>query len=579
MSEYKRTGQDITLIQLSNYVKPEVIEYIGRKWVLNGVKNFFPKYVNDRKNGSPTSGSIINVYCRLLYGKGIAINGQDEIYEELVEIFSKKEQKKCLKDFETHGYYFMEILRSAGDNKKVAKIMHLPVDKMGRDKINDKGKIKGAWYSYNWNNTTIYKPEFIPEFQGELTAARMVKSVVPYESGQDYFKLPSYVQGLQYAELEEEISNFSINHIKNGLSFGYIINFNNGAALSNEEKDEIERKIKKKLTGSTRAGNFIISFNDGKEVEVTIVALEVSEAHQQFEFLSKESMTKILTAHGVTSPLLFGLPSAGGFGANAEELDTASKLLQDYQINPKQETFIDELASIITLNGLETDLVVIPLRETYKSTEEVKDEPTDETIDEEVELSKHFNIDSLIELGEDINYDNWDLVEDERCDEINLSETELNTIFEFAQVPKTSKKNSTQDTSLFKIRYRYAGKKTGDREFCIKVLLANKVYRAEDLNANFNYNEEFATTGKTTYNIFNYKGGVNCKHWWQRVILLKKGNTQISVNQAQKMILKLKPSERKAAKWVKNDPKVAVIADKSNNFWSLKPNYRDSGIT
>ena len=588
MSEYKRKGQDITLIQMSNYVKPEIKEQIGRKWVLNGDRNSFTQYVINRRTGSPTNGSVINVYCELLFGKGIAENGKDEIYKELVEIFPKREQKKCLDDYKTHGYYFMQILRGKGSegNKKVAKILHLPVDKMGRDKMDAKGNINGAWYCYDWTNPYKYKPEFYPEFKGELTAPIMIKSVVPYESGMDYFKLPNYVQGLQYAELEEEISNYSINHIKNGLSFGYVINMNNGAALTDPEKDRIERQIKDKLTGSTNAGKFIISFNDGKETEVTVVPLEVNDAHSQWEFLSKESMTKIMTAHGVTSPLLFGLPSATGFGSNADELDTASKLLQDYQISPKQSVFIDELATILELNNLETDLVFIPLRDTYKSTEAVENDPTDETVDEEetenedaeVKLSSQEIATSLIELGEDLSED-WEIIDERRCDEITLTENALNTVFQFAQAPITTNKKSTQDTSIFKIRYLYAGSGEGEREFCNKVLKANKAYRAEDLNFKSVYNEDLAPEGDTGYNVFLWKGGVNCKHWWKRVIMLKKDNSRLSVNKARKMILQLEPEDRKDAKWKTNEKEVAQIAEKKNNWWSLKPNYRNSGVT
>ena len=72
--------------------------------------------------------------------------------------------------------------------------------------------------------------------------------------------------------------------------------------------------------------------------------------------------------------------------------------------------------------------------------------------------------------------------------------------------------------------------------------------------------------GSNTYNIFLYKGGANCKHYFQRVIYLKKGNKKISVNQARKMILELEPEDRKDAKWKKNDPKVSKIPyDMPNN--------------
>ena len=753
-------ANDIKLIQLASYVRPEVKEYYGRKWVLNGDKNSYPQYVIDRRIGSPTNGSIIEVFCELLYGKGLAKKGSDEVYKELAEIFPKREQRKCLDDFETFGYYFMQILRGKtindNDPKKIAKIMHLPVSKMARDKMDSKGNINGAYYCEDWNNTNKYKPEFIKEFTDKLTDARMVKSVVPYQQGQDYYALPGYVQGLQYAEMEEEISNYCINHIKNGLSFGYIINFNNGGNLTPEQKDDVERMIRNKLTGSNNAGKFILSFNDSKEVEVTVVPLEVSDAHNQWEFLTKEARQQIITAHGAY-PNLFGINSGNGFANNADELDVQSKLVQDYQINPRQSFFIDELATLLEFNGLETDLEFIPLRDTYKSTEEkeetvVVDEavdkedvklagfdpnqkrskdgrwgndltttnledkpcfkewfsgskivdengnpkivyhatdfsfeefkkpvenlmamrsevgfwfgsdkanisrfgenilslylsisnprriterqldelavsyPKDEVIrrlklggydgliieeikasrvldiefqaeqyvafspnqiksvdaksfchESNINLSEDFNVDNLIQLGEEIT-DEWEVVDDRRCDEITLSEEQLNTVIELAQTPKTSNKKSEQDTSLFKIRYKYAGAKDGERDFCNKVIQANKVYRAEDLDANYNYNEDFAPKGKNSYNIFKFKGGVNCQHFWQRVIYLKKGNDKISVNKAKKMILALEPSERKDAKWETNDKRVAKPAEPQNNWWSLKPNYRNSGV-
>ena len=643
-------NNNIKLIQLGSYVRPDVKEYIGRKWVLNGEKNFYPQYVIDRRIGSPTNGSILEVFCELLYGKGLAVKGSDEVYEELCEVFPKREQRKCINDFETFGYYFMQILRGKGTEKKIAKILHLPVEKMGRDKMDEEGDINGAWYCEDWKNTFKYPPEYIPEFKGVLDEPVMVKSVVPHQQGQTYFSLPNYVQGLQYAEMEEEISNFCINHIKNGLSFGYIINFNNGGNLTSEQKNEVERMIKNKLTGSENAGKFMLSFNDSKDVEVTVVPLEVSDAHSQWEFLTKLSSEKIVTAHGAF-PALFGLQTSSGFSSNADELDVQSKLIQDYQIAPKQAFFVDELEELLEFNGLETDLGFIPLRDSYNSTD---DEAIEVPIDEQdstleapkvsketakaqaslrgsvggvqgilgiqksysegltdfesavtilmeiygfdrkvsenllgrpeedvvnnIGFSNHIclsgdNAEDLIKLGEVVG-DEWELLDDRRCEEITLSESQLNVLIELAQTPKTSRKKSKQDTSIFKIRYKYAGAANGERDFCNKVLMSDKVYRAEDLDSNYNYNEDFAPEGKSSYNIFKFKGGVNCQHFWQRVIFLKKGNDKISVNKARKMILALEPDERQEANWEQNDKKVAQVAEPQNNWWSLKPNYR-----
>ena len=578
---------NIKLIQLSNYVKPTIKEKMGQKWVLNGDKNSFFDYVIDRKNGSPTNNAIINTYHKLLFGKGITIKDNDEVYEDLAELFTKTDQRNALNDFYDFGMYALKLVRSVGGG--VAKIKHFPINKLGMGKADKNGEINEVFYCYDWNNPNKYKPVQIHIFKGKMTDKEMILLHKPYQSGCFYYAMPSYLSGLQYAEIEEEISNFSINHIKNGLSFGYVINFNNGGAVSNEQRNEIERRIKDKLTGSSNAGKFVLSFNDGKEAEVTVTALDVNDAHNQWESLRDDAKYQILTSHGVTSPLLFSIQNATGFGSNADELNVASKLLQDYQIAPRQEEFLDALKPVLELANLETDLEFIELRDSYTDVEPkqvVKDEAVEdleEEVEERVEMSEDYNADNvdlenLISKGEVIDLEEWDLVDDRKCDEISIKESMLNTIFQFAKAPKgvrtkgdklTSKKESNQDTSLFKVRYRYAGNPRPQREFCQKVMRANKVYRSEDLINAKGVNKGFGINGADNYNIFLYKGGVNCKHFWQRVIYLKKGNNKISVNQARKMILELEPEDRASARWEQNPKEVAQVASPSNNFWRV----------
>ena len=183
----------------------------------------------------------------------------------------------------------------------------------------------------------------------------------------------------------------------------------------------------------------------------------------------------------------------------------------------------------------------------------------------------------------DESLDGYVPIDARRCEEITLTEAVLDDyLLEMSRPPNaTPEKSSKQDTSLFQVRYRYAGapSQSNQREFCTQVLNANRFYRAEDLNKKSTANSKFAPSGDTSYNIFLYKGGVNCKHWWERVIFLKEDNQRISVNKAVKMILELEPSERADAKWETNPKQVAQIGEKKNNYWSLTPNYRDSGVT
>jgi len=564
MSEQK--ASDVRIFNLSNYTRPEIYENKSKDWVLNGRKNEFYNYIIDRYNGSPTNAAIINSYIDLIIGRGlVANNSQNHLTEWVMfkRYLSSRDLRRIASDFELFGEASIQIAKTKkGD---LEGIYHIPKQYVVPQIENEDGEIEGYWYSKDFTKTGTNPPEYFPAFGTGSKTEIEIYCIKPYKAGKNYFADPDYLACLPYALAEEEIANYYVSHIQNGLSFGYIINIPNGNSLSDEEKDKLERQIKSKLVGSTNAGKFVLSFN-GIDAEITVTSIDGNSAHKQWEFLVSEARQQIMTGHRVTSPMLFGIKDSTGLGNNANELDVAEEQLMKRVIAPKQNYITNALEDILMAYGIVLDLKFLPLTE-------VKNEIVQAEMSSHVCLNTDSLADMLVELGEDVG-DDWDQIEERQCDEITLTEQSLNTVFQFAQTPKTTSRKDIQDTNIFKIRYKYAGKLTGERDFCNKVIKANKVYRSEDLNANYNYNDQFAPSGSNSYNIFLYKGGVNCKHFWERVIYLKKGNDKITVNEARRMILELEPSERNDAKWVKNDKKVAQVAESQNNYWSKIPNYR-----
>ena len=251
-------------------------------------------------------------------------------------------------------------------------------------------------------------------------------------------------------------------------------------------------------------------------------------------------------------------------------MNEAERQTLERTITPKQEAPLDAFEEILATDGITLTLAFKPLNEPKK---EVKTElSTHVCLSDNNELNGV--ADELIALGETIDFDSWVAIDERQVNGHTLNEEQLSNVLEFARTPSAKPdQKSKQDTSLFKIRYRYKGERNvNGRQFCEKVLDADKVYRVEDLNQASNrvVNKGFGPNGADKYDIFLYKGGVNCKHFWERVIFLKKDNDKISVNKAKKMILALEPSERKDAKWVNNPKEVAQIASSSNNHWKLK---------
>ena len=335
---------------------------------------------------------------------------------------------------------------------------------------------------------------------------------------------------------------------------------NNGIPETPEMRLEIERKIKSQLTGSSNAGKMVVSFNNGKDAEITIVPLVESASHKQWETINKESEEKLMRAHRVVSPMLFGIKNSTGLGNNADELDTALKLTMDMVINPIQYFILDKLEPVLESAGIVLDLYFKPINEEEQQAEQEQEQPQ--------QLSDQNPSRLLIELGEDApDANEWELISSEAINGVPLADSKL----QLAALPSTPKNKSEQDNALFKIRYVYAGNPRGQRQFCKDMIAANKVYRKEDIDAAENkvIQKKMGPGGTNKYSVWLYKGGVNCNHFWQRQIYLRKNNKKISVNQAQKMILELDPSDRADVRLPKNDPKVAQAASASNNFWKL----------
>ena len=73
-------------------------------------------------------------------------------------------------------------------------------------------------------------------------------------------------------------------------------------------------------------------------------------------------------------------------------------------------------------------------------------------------------------------------------------------------------KESLQDTSLYKVLYKYQGPRDSkNRSFCRELLTKDLLFRVEDINAMSlqGENSEFSS-----YDIFAYKGSYNCRHSW-----------------------------------------------------------------
>lgn len=612
----------IHALNLASYTRPEVTEVKNRDWVGYGDDNNYYQYLIDRFNGSPTNNAIINAVSDLIYGKGIDAtdsNKKPEEYAAMRSLIHEDCLRKVTSDLKLMGQAAFQVIYSeSGD--KIAQVEHMPIQTLRAEKCNEEGDIEAYYYCADWESLgPNEEPERFAAF-GTSNESIEILVIRPYRAGYFYYSPVDYQGGLPYAELEEEVANYHINNIKNGLAPSMMINFNNGVP-DEEERMEIERKIREKFSGSSNAGNFILAFNESKELAATIDAVPLSDAPAQYEFLSAESMQKLMVAHRVTSPMLLGIKDDTGLGNNAEEIETASILFDNTVIRPFQNLIIKAIDDILSVNGISLDLyfktlqplefvdrgAAVTKEETEKQTGEklsaqgcrcktnLKDEEDPcwdgyeqvgtkmvdgKEVPNCVPIADLSDIaDELIEMGEDEDLDNWVLVDEREVD--YDQEDALDATLKFASTGTARPNaNSEQDGEnnegeKFRVRYEYAPLSAGSnsRDFCRKMVSARKVYRKEDIiqMEGKSVNPGFGPNGSDKYSVWLYKGGARCNHKWFRKTYMWKEGIKPDVNNPNAETISTSKARSKGFRPEANDNKVSVAPNKMKNKGFINP--------
>ena len=361
--QFVRHNSEYSFVNLSTYTSPEIVEVNNRDWVDYGADNNYFQFLIDRYNGSPTNNAAINGISQAIYGKGINAtdsNRKPNEYAQMISLFKKDVVRKLCYDLKLMGQCSVQVIYNK-NRSKIVKLEHIPVETLRAAKADENGDIPAYYYFKDWSKLKPNEiPKRIPAY-GMSKEAIEIYYIKPYKAGFYYYAPVDYQGGLQYAELEEEISNYHLNNIMNGLAPSMLINFNNGTP-NQEERQLLEQKIAQKFSGTSNAGKFILAFNDNKEASADITPVQLSDAHQQYQFLSEESTKKIMVAHRIVSPMLLGIKDQSGLGNNAEEIKTASLLMDNTVIRPFQELLIDCFDHLLAYNDIALNLYFTTLQ-------------------------------------------------------------------------------------------------------------------------------------------------------------------------------------------------------------------------
>jgi hypothetical protein len=593
-----KTLNNAVSIKLADYTVVSAAEKTDRAgWVNYGVNNLFPQYLRELAQTGAVHGSLCISIGDMMAGKALEAG----IYTNQLEGLSTYDVfYGCAHDLKKYGGYYIEVIYSF-DRASVAKLRHIPFEECRIAVETESEEICGIYHSNDWAATKKKRnrPEFIPLFNVAKKAEepRQIYYCYNYTSGQ-YYPRPDYYSAINSIELAKEISVYHINNIVNGLTPSFIVSMFQGAPSPDDQR-QIKNDWERQLTGARNAGKFIMTFNERDTPKPDITTFPLSDADKQYQFLSEESTSLIMVAHRVTTPLLFGIRSQSGFGSNKDEMAIGLEIFTNQVIEPAQRKLAKGFEEVLGwfMPGLK--ITVIP------NTPLAKTEPvtvTPQSVPAAMEAEKKkvccsaegFDValdsavaDELISLGEDspeefilidsyeVDYDTDDAENEEL---IKIAAHELASTGSAKAMAPSDQDETNYAGVTFMTRYRYFGSKNPEREFCRKMIAADKLYRKEDIEAmeNREVNPGWGPNGSNFYSIWLRKGGGNCYHAWRKETFINAKGINPLANDAQRIAV------AKAAKMgykVQNEELVALLPIDSdfNGFLPTNPVYGVDG--
>jgi len=552
------------LLHLKEYQAKSYAESASREgWIKYGDDNLFPQYLIDLYHSSATHNALCTSIAYMIFGDGVQADELDARLKFEEWGLDDEIRKACL-DLKIQGGFALEIAYNLG-RTSIKRVKHCPFERIRSAEVNHDEKVEFYYYSEDWSDPHCEPVKvrcFNPEDKKEYP--HQILYVKPFSPGSYYYPKPDYVGSINYIELDKEIGTYHINNIKNGLAPSFTIHFKNGVP-SQEERHRIRTDIERQLGGATNAGKFIVTYSDQPDRKPDFEPFPLSDADKQYQFLSTEVSDKIMVGHRVVSSAMFGVKTAGQLG-NTQELEIASELFDKQVVKPYQRILCTAIESVLQAADTPANVTV----EVVQTDEEIVEEQDNTELSAEV---LNLACDYLVEMGEEENDDEWELIDARRVD--YDSEAQQDAMWTFATVPSGKPQaKSEQDNAVIKVRYAYMPKKTGtasheSRDFCQRMVNAgNRVWRKEDIAAASEraVNPGWGPNGADTYDLFLYKGGGSCQHFWERRTYLRKNNKKVSVNRARAIIREagLPPMEQ-------NDSRVAQRPRDMVNRGFLEP--------
>lgn len=376
-------------------------------WVSYGLKNDMPQQLLGLYQNSPTHHAAISFGVQSIVQNGLDYDAMKldgtQIYPNTYYSWDTLIRYIAL-DYLLYGSYAIQIIKNK-DNKTFS-FYHMPYEKVRCSPYDEDGQITSYWISNDWTNIGMNPP-----FEIEAIDMRddfKIKQGKPYiyvlktyDPTVTYYQSPLYAAGIKaiQAECEYVIQDFKA--ISNGFVPAGMLTLPD--VETDDEKRAIIKNVQNMFVGAENFNNIMIQFKRNQEeagVEYTPFSNNKGNVDIYAE-ANKRTMSRILCAHQIPSPMLVGLPDMtnSGFSSDADKIETSFQLYQRLTGNYNREQVIKTLNDMFKLNKIEVEIVQKPLRFNDYETENKDNNNSSSTTTSE-DINQDINSDNIEEKVE-----------------------------------------------------------------------------------------------------------------------------------------------------------------------------------
>lgn len=280
-------------------------------------------------------------------------NGAGKGFEKDYRINTKETLNDILKqiywEFIVGGNVFFEVVWKKDRTQGLHSLHLIPSKFMRAGQPENQELFSDTWYYchdwVNWKKAGIIE---FKEFDPRNFNDRQIIHIKNYQPGYLFYGVPDYLSSMLDIRLSRAISEFNLANIINGGSPSLWIHFPTEAPDSQNEQEDILRRLEERYRGASNAGRIIVSYG-GESGKPEITQVQQNLQQGMFSEIFGLVRENILAGHKIVDGSIIGLPNPTGFNSSAEQLETTYKLFMKTSVYPMQQFLIRELEPLIQL--------------------------------------------------------------------------------------------------------------------------------------------------------------------------------------------------------------------------------------